>query len=425
MRTVAITLLVGWALSDDVEMKSGGEVCTACQAGEKLLQERAKHQIFSEEWTEDAEGISRKPGTEVRIRPLENVKKCLTAEKREKGQVLDFISCNEDPHMMTQLFKYDATTKQIKLFGTEICLNIVGGKIEAKTKVETWECTKEGDKDYDNDRFLFEDGRYKVAKDPRLCAGTWNTARLKLLKCKDFAETTKMLVSGAGELRPSPEAALIRPLQNVSLCVDVHGKKFEKGTKLNLWKCKEGLEKINQVFQYVKIGKRFQIKVAGSMHDLCLNIFKGEMKEGTAVKLWTCEKEKKDNDKWLLQNNQIIVDAKKKFCLGVKDGEFQAGKKLKLVKCDNMNSWQVTGEKEMDCPWKKPNDERVPTCGDGSLSYNCTLNGKGQRRQCPGKTIWKKMCNVAWEDVISDAAKPNKDFWCDDDCADHGGERPC
>jgi len=348
------------------------------------------------------------------IRVVENVNLCLTVEsgKLRAGEELAFIGCKQT-ETMDQLFKYDSSKEQIKLIrNPDLCLNVWEGKREALAPIKTDKCA--GD---DSDKFVFEDNKFKLKQNPDLCLGYWSTQSLKLVDCS--VVTTNLLVSNR-ELTPTKGAALIRPLQDMDLCVDVAGGVLASGVQVGLWRCKTGASKLNQVFQFSPGG---EIKPFGALH-LCLNIWDGKIESGTPVKTYECQAASHTKDKWLLENNQIKVKADTSLCLGTKDGDFSKGKGrlLQLTDCKmKLNAFHVTGEDAMDCPWKKTNSNMLhPTCGDGTESHRepfyCVLLGHGQRIKCP-KDL-PKMC----KDTLCGG---DRDHCCEKSCVKHGGDRPC
>jgi len=69
------------------------------------------------------------------------------------------------------------------------------------------------------------------------------------------------------------------------------------------------------------------------------------------------------------------------------------------------------------CEWKSnqhPNDR--PLCEDGAESWTCVEEGHGQRIQCPKE--FPVMCNEK-------NCGRGKDYCCERECFDMGGERPC
>mmetsp|Transcript_12878 Transcript_12878/g.25315 ORF Transcript_12878/g.25315 Transcript_12878/m.25315 type:complete len:411 (+) Transcript_12878:72-1304(+) len=70
-----------------------------------------------------------------------------------------------------------------------------------------------------------------------------------------------------------------------------------------------------------------------------------------------------------------------------------------------------------DCPFLTHHDgPDMAMCGDGTFSWTCVKDKKGQRKKCPKK--WPKMCALL-------NCGDKQDYCCQTDCKDQGGLRPC
>jgi len=346
------------------------------------------------------------------IRPLSNMELCaaVSGGKLMSGQDLVFESCAKT-NTMNQLFTYDEGTSQIKLLRNPgVCFHLWEGNDARTSQITTWKCENE---EGENDKWLLKDSKIIFKKNPIMCMGVGTSFAPILTNCTE--STTNILV-GYRAFTPTQGAALIRPLQDMELCVDptvdVFGGKRKVQQDMILQKCKEGAAKLNQVFHVSATG---QIKLFGAL-DLCLNIWGGKIEPNTMVKTWGCKGKDAADDKWSFEDNQIKVKANKSLCLGV--GEFKQDEKLKLVDCDmKLNAFHVTGEEKMDCPWKTPNSNPwKPTCGDKQFHDNCVTQGLGQRIQCPFMS--PKMCR-------DKSCGGDTDHCCETSCNKRGGERPC
>lgn len=393
-------LLLGLVLCEADQTESTVEACgEECSSNQQLLQ--TKRKVFSKlaDLSQEAD-----QGFEIRwlMRPV------LCAKEYGQGGDLVFMPCKEKPDLHQQ-FQYDTSTKQIKLLqDPNLCLNEGDGT--RMTRIKALECASATES-----KWVLKDNKIILEANPDLCLGMFSTQAVILFECSTPA--TNLLVGGR-ELKPTKGAALIRPLQEMKLCLDVAGKLSNNGQDVILWDCKEGLSKLNQLFKYSETG---QLRLVGAPFQ-CLNIWEAKIKEGTVVKTYGCDPNGGASvDKWSLEENQIVVAANKDLCLGV-GGKFEKNNKLQLVACKNkINAFHVTGEAKMDCPWKKNNlASQQPTCGDGTLGelWTCVASNHGQRTQCP--TSHPKMCNAK-----TCPRHGTGEFCCSTDCEDEGGERPC
>jgi len=243
-----------------------------------------------------------------------------------------------------------------------------------------------------------------------------NAAQLTMEEC---TEDTKLEI-------PDLFGSQLRPLNVLGtedqVCIDAAANSVKDGSRMLVWKClkhKNGLLQGNQNFKYSKQDSTIRFTMYPNM---CLDVKDEKIEDGQTVQVWSCTG--KANQQWTLEDNQIKVKSNPKLCLG--DGSKQFGKDtpMTLTACSKSQSFHFRGEGNMDCPWKKPNDEDwAPTCGDGSTKagYYCVREGFGQRLQCAKQL--PVMC-------AKTTCGGDKDFCCEpneEHCLahGHGGVRAC
>jgi len=93
------------------------------------------------------------------------------------------------------------------------------------------------------------------------------------------------------------------------LCVDAWGEQLKSDVKLGLWPCKTK-NNLNQRFLF---DDGF-IKLYGNQ-QLCFNVIGGNIRDGAAIKTWTCSKGQ-DNDLWVREGSQIRLKKVINLCMG-------------------------------------------------------------------------------------------------------------
>jgi len=83
----------------------------------------------------------------------------------------------------------------------------------------------------------------------------------------------------------------------------------------------------------------------------------------------------------------------------------------------------LEGRRKNTCPWHMEEGDgchqqkpQKALCKDGTYSWSCNKEGRGERQQCPCTMPYmcaKKLCG------------DNQDYCCEKTCVNHGGIRPC